>query len=59
MDTNRISVLPAWFGDTTVTPTDGRGTAGIYPELNPEQQSGKRELVASQGIKLETTAEKS
>ena len=36
MDINRISVLPAWFGDRTDTPTDGRGTAGIYPELNPD-----------------------
>ena len=51
VDTNRISVPPTWFGDTTDTPTDGRGTVGIYPELNPEQQSGERELVASQGIK--------
>ena len=51
VDTNRISALPAWFGDITDTPTDGRDTAGIYPELNPEQQSGERELVASQGIK--------
>ena len=47
LDTNRISVLPARFGDATDTPIDGRGTAGIYPELNPEQQSGERELVAS------------
>ena len=58
MDTKRVSVLPAWFGDATDTPTDGRGTAGIYPELNLEQQSGERELVASQGIKREATAEK-
>ena len=47
MDTNRINVLPAWFGDATDTPINGRGTAGVYPELNPEQQSGERELVAS------------
>ena len=47
MDTKRISVLPARFGDATDTPIDGRGTARIYPELNPEQQSGERELVAS------------
>ena len=41
MDTNRISVLPARFGDdATDTPVDGRGTAWIHPELNPEQQSG-------------------
>ena len=47
MDTNRISILPARFGDdATDTPVDGRGTAGIHPELNPEQQSGERELVA-------------
>ena len=38
MDTNRISVLPARFGDVTDTTIDGRGTAGIHPELNPEQQ---------------------
>ena len=56
VDTNRVSVLRAWFGDATDTPTDGSGTARIYPELNPEQQSGEQQLVASQGIKREVTA---
>ena len=48
MNTNRVSVLPARFGDAaTDTPVDGRGPAGIQTELNPEQQSGERELIAS------------
>ena len=47
MDTNRISVFHARFGDATDTTIDRRGTAGIHPDLNPEQQSGERELVAS------------
>ena len=46
MNTDRINVLPAWFGDATDTPIDGRSTAGLYSE----QQSVGRELVASQGI---------
>ena len=47
MDTYRIGILPARFGDATDTPIDGRGTSRIHPELSPEQQSDERELVAS------------
>ena len=48
MDTNRTSILPARFRDDATDMTvDGRGTGGIHPELNHEQQSGERELVAS------------
>ena len=47
MDTYRIGILPARFGDATDTPIDGRGTTRIHPELSPEQQSDERELVAS------------
>ena len=60
MDTNRTSILPARFRDNaTNTSVDGRGTAVIHPELSHEQQSGERELVASEGITREVTAEES
>ena len=42
VDTNRASVLRAWFGSATDTPTNGRSTAGIYPSSTPgsSQMSG-------------------
>ena len=44
----RTSILPARFrDDVTDTPVNGRGTVGIHPEFNHEQQSGERVLVAS------------
>ena len=35
MDTYRISILTARFGDATDTPIDGRVTAGIPPSSTP------------------------
>ena len=49
----------SWPRDTTDTSIDGRRTAWVYPEFNPEQQSGERQLVTSERIERETTTKKS
>ena len=54
-----FNVLPARPRDTTDTSIDGRRTAWVYPEFNPEQQSGERQLVTSERIERETTTKKS
>ena len=59
MDTDRVNVLPAWPRDTTDASIDGRRTAWVYPEFNPEQQSGERQLVTSERIEREATTKES
>ena len=45
--------------NATHTPADGCSTAGIYPNLDLERQSGERQLIASEGAEREIAAEKS